>query len=158
MSVFDIDSKEGKSQDDPHWGRHTEDGVDGGVDSGLLDPLVSSVLGRFSPVARPGDGMTALHVESPGHSWVLSHTQLLLSCRQELSETQSQWDLRCGAFYQLSDLSEHFPVGCYPWIWPDPTKVNKNLISDFSREFVTNLTCIFYDIELSLSDGNLNNK
>ena len=83
MSVFDIDSKEGKSQDDPHGGRHTEDGVDGGVDSGLLDPLVSSVLGRFGPVTRPGDGMTALHVESPGHSWVLPHTQLLLSWGQD---------------------------------------------------------------------------
>ena len=68
MSVFDIDSKEGKSQDDPHGGSNTEDGVDGGVDSSLLDPLVSSVFRRFSPVARPGHGVTALHVESPGHS------------------------------------------------------------------------------------------
>ena len=90
MSVFDIDSKEGKSQDDPHGGGNTEDGVDGGVDSGLLDPLVSSVFRRFSPVSRPGHGVTSLHVESPGHSWVLSHTQLLLSCRQELSQAQSQ--------------------------------------------------------------------
>ena len=79
MSVFDIDSKEGKSQDNTHRGRHTQDGVDGGIDSGLLDPLVSSVLRRFSPVARPGDGLASLHVESSGDSGVLAHADLLLS-------------------------------------------------------------------------------
>ena len=84
MSVFDIDSKEGKSQDNTHWGCHTEDGVHGGVDSGLFDPLVSSVFRRFGPVARPGNGLAALHVESSGDSWVLAHTDLLLSCRPEV--------------------------------------------------------------------------
>ena len=68
MSVFDIDSKEGKSKDNTHGGSNTEDGVDGGVDSGLLNPLVSSVFGRFSSVAGPGDRVAPLHVESPGHS------------------------------------------------------------------------------------------
>ena len=68
MSVFDIDSKEGKSKDNTHGGSNTEDGVDGGVDSGLLDPLVSSVFRRFGPVARPGNGLAALRVESSGDS------------------------------------------------------------------------------------------
>lgn len=68
MSVFDIDSKEGKSKDNAHGGSNTEDGVDGGVDSGLLDPLVSSVFRRFSSVAWPGDRVAPLHVESPGDS------------------------------------------------------------------------------------------
>ena len=107
MSVFDIDSKEGKSKDDSHWGSNTEDGVDGGVDSGLLDPLVSSVLRRFSPVTRPGDGMTALHVESPGDSWVLAHTQLLLSCRQERGSVTMRADGQNSVFSTL----------CLPIIW-----------------------------------------
>ena len=62
MPVFDIDPQEGKPQDDAHRGSNTEDGVDGGVDSGLLDPLVSPVFRRFGPVAWPGDCVTSLHV------------------------------------------------------------------------------------------------
>ena len=68
MSVFDIDPQEGKPQDDAHRGSNTEDGVHSGVDSGLFDPLISPVFGRFSPVAWPGDCVTSLHVEGPGDS------------------------------------------------------------------------------------------
>lgn len=78
MSIFDIDPQEGEAQDDAHRGGHTEDGVHGGVDSGLFYPLVCPVLRRLGPVVRPRDGVTLLHVEGPGHPGVLAHTQLLL--------------------------------------------------------------------------------
>ena len=87
MSVFDIDAKEGKSKDNAHWGSNTEDGVDGGIDSGLLNPLVSSVFRRFRPVAWPADGLASLHVESSGDPGVLPHTDLLLAWSQEVGQT-----------------------------------------------------------------------
>ena len=96
MSVFDIDSKEGKSKDDSHWGSNTEDGVDGGVDSGLLNPLVSSVFGRFGSVARPGDGVASLHVESSRHSGVLAHTHLLLPWSGGRSDMTDTAHLLCS--------------------------------------------------------------
>ena len=109
MSVFDIDSKEGKSKDNAHGGSNTEDGVDGWVDSGLLDPLVSSVFRRFSSVSRPGDRVAPLHVESPGHSWVLPHTQLLLSWGQD--RAQSQWELMDRILCSL-------PIIWFIWTFP----------------------------------------
>ena len=62
VSILDIDAKEGKPQNDAHGGRHTQDGVDGGIHSCLLNPGVGSVFRRFCLVFWPNHGVAALHV------------------------------------------------------------------------------------------------
>ena len=62
MSILDIDAKEGEAQYDAHGGGHAQDGVHGGVHSGLFYPSVGSVFGRFCLVFWPDNWVTALHV------------------------------------------------------------------------------------------------
>lgn len=63
MPVLDVDSEEGKAEDDPHGGGHAEGGVHGGVDPGLLDPGVGPVLRGLGLVFRPDHWVAPLHVE-----------------------------------------------------------------------------------------------
>ena len=78
MSVFDIDSEEGKAENNSHGGGNTQRCINCRIDSRLLNPGVGPVLWWFSSVLGPHHSVASLHVKSSATKLMFKRTCWLL--------------------------------------------------------------------------------